>query len=175
VAAGSGRPVALGGQLGSRRHLGAPRPKLGLPFASPAVANGKVGERPTRTLGMARRLGSRGHLGAPGPELGLPVAVACKKSRGAGRASGCTIVTISLGAMVAYPSGGPEERGVVTVRAATDEMAGTRAAPGAERACRNGLAQRRQRGGRSCGKRHRVEIHPRAGEASATILSPANS
>jgi hypothetical protein len=75
VAARSGRPVALGRRLGSRRPLGAPRPKLGLSFAPPAMAKCTVGKRPGRTLGMARRLGSRRHLGAPGSELGLPLAV----------------------------------------------------------------------------------------------------
>ena len=76
VATRSGRPVALGRRLGSRRPLGTPRPKLGLPFASPDVAICTVGKRSGRTLGMARRLGSRRHLGAPGSELGLPLAVA---------------------------------------------------------------------------------------------------
>ena len=56
--------------------MGAPRPKLGLSFAPPAVAKCTVGKRPGRTLGMARRLGSRRHLGASGSELGLPLAVA---------------------------------------------------------------------------------------------------
>ena len=56
--------------------MGAPRPKLGLPFARPAVAKCTVGERPGGTLGMARWLGSRRRLGAPGSELGLPLAVA---------------------------------------------------------------------------------------------------
>ena len=76
VATRSGRPVALGRRLGSRRTLDAPRPKLGLPFAPRVVAKCTVGKRPGRTLGMARRLGSRRHLGAPRSELGLPLAVA---------------------------------------------------------------------------------------------------
>jgi hypothetical protein len=76
VATRSGRPVALGRRLGSERPLGAPRPKLGLPFAAPAVAISTLGKRSRRTLGMARRMGSRRHLGAPGSKLGLPLAIA---------------------------------------------------------------------------------------------------
>jgi hypothetical protein len=76
VATRSTRPMALGWRLGSRRHLGASRPKLGLPFGSGAVANCTVGKKPGRSLGMERRLGPRRHLGAPGSELGLPLAIA---------------------------------------------------------------------------------------------------
>ncbi len=94
VAAGSGRPVALGRRLGSRRPLGAPWPKLGLSFAPPGVAKCTVGKRRGRTLGMARRLGCRWHLGAPGSELGLPLAVGDSRRRAPEQASEYPTVVI---------------------------------------------------------------------------------
>jgi hypothetical protein len=68
--------MALGRRLGSRRHLGAARAKLGLPVEPAAVAIWSVGQRSGRPLGVEWRLGSRRHLGTPRPELGLPLAVA---------------------------------------------------------------------------------------------------